>query len=433
LACHPAQFVVMKKWLLRIGLGFLLVLVLLYSFLMVRSKIPATVNDGELQLVRANNPKDSNAFDVLQEAGGHIWWPENQSESIYDLARNTNWDVNLASTVLASNREALAGWDAAIQQPDFQVPEVFDPSASLTYLSNWKKLALLAEVRGNFLFHNGQDKEAFDQFLKIVQLGRRMQNANGVLIDYLVGAAVNNIGLSQMQHWAGKSHLNANQLKDYIRQLELKPDVESAAYANTIKAEYQFQTMMVEMTCTGKMTNTLGGGYFPRISPWWPVFNLTETKALFAHGALQLVKASSRHYSEVNVAELEARPNLVSIYLSGNGVGQVLYYMAIPAVATSLVQKSRCDVQLQATRTILALRAYQLTHGQLPANLNALVPDFLDAVPMDDFDSQPLRYSAEKKIVYSVGKNLKDDGGDDRTSSADSAQRHLDLVYRFDF
>jgi len=61
------------------------------------------------------------------------------------------------------------------------------------------------------------------------------------------------------------------------------------------------------------------------------------------------------------------------------------------------------------------------------------VPDFLDAVPMDDFDSQPLRYSAEKKIVYSVGKNLKDDGGDDRTSSADSAQRHLDLVYRFDF
>lgn len=423
----------MKKWLLRLGLGFLVVLLLLYSFLMVRSKIPATVNDGELQLVRANIPKGSNAFDVFQEAGGHIWWPENQSENIYDLARNTNWDDNLASTVLASNREALAGWDAAIKQPDFQVPEVFDPSASPTYLSNWKKLALLAEVRGNFLFHNGQDKEAFDQVLKIVQLGRRMQNANGVLIDYLVGAAVNNIGLSQIQHWAGKSHLNANQLEDFIHQLELKPEAESAAYANTIKGEYQFQTMMVEMTCTGKMTNTQGGGYFPSVMPLCPVFNLSQTKTLFAQGALKLVKAASHHYNEVNVGDMEVRPNLVSLYLSGNVVGQVLYYMAIPAVATSLAQKSRCDVQLQTTRTILALRAYQLTHGNLPPDLNTLVPEFLDAVPIDDFDGQPLRYSAEKKIVYSVGKNLKDDGGDDRNSSNDQSARHLDFAYKFDF
>ena len=423
----------MKKWLLRLGLGFLVVLVLLYSFLMVRSKIPATVNDGELQLVRANIPKESNAFDVLQAAGGHLWWPENQREKFDDLARNTNWDGNLASTVLASNREALAGWDIAVKLPDFQVPDVFDPSDTSAYLLISRKLAFLAEVRGNFLFHDGQDKEAFDQSLAIVQLGRRMQNANGVLIEYLVGAAVNNIGLSQMQHLAGKSHLNANQLKDYIRQLELKPEVESAAYANTIKAEYQFQTRMVELTCTGKMTNTLGGGYFPRISPWWPVFNLTETKALFAHGALQLVKAASHHYSEVNVAKLEARPNLVSMYLSGNAVGQVLYYMAAPADVSSLVQKSRCDVQSQATRTILALRAYQLTHRHLPSDLNALVPEFLDEVPVDDFDGQPLRYSAEKKIVYSVGKNLKDDGGDDQTSSTDPSQRHLDLVYKFNF
>ncbi|HEX7619163.1 MAG TPA: hypothetical protein VF480_10655, partial [Verrucomicrobiae bacterium] len=95
--------------------------------------------------------------------------------------------------------------------------------------------------------------------------------------------------------------------------------------------------------------------------------------------------------------------------------------------------KSECDAQLQATRTILALRAYQLTHGNLPANLNALVPEFLDAVPVDDFDGQPLRYSVDRKIIYSVGKNLKDDGGDDRTSQTQSSQNHLDLVFKFDF
>jgi hypothetical protein len=35
--------------------------------------------------------------------------------------------------------------------------------------------------------------------------------------------------------------------------------------------------------------------------------------------------------------------------------------------------------------------------------------------------------------LRSVGKNLKDDGGDDRESKTDFAQRHLDLVFPFDF
>jgi hypothetical protein len=32
-------------------------------------------------------------------------------------------------------------------------------------------------------------------------------------------------------------------------------------------------------------------------------------------------------------------------------------------------------------------------------------------VPPDDFDGKPLRYSREKKCVYSVGEDLRDSGG----------------------
>jgi hypothetical protein len=116
---------------------------------------------------------------------------------------------------------------------------------------------------------------------------------------------------------------------------------------------------------------------------------------------------------------------------SGNWAGQILYYMAVPAVIPSLAVKSKNDTQLQATHTILALRAYQLTHGNLPSDLNALVPEFLDAVPVDDFDGQPLRYSPDRRIVYSVGQNLKDDGGND--SRHDPSNGPLDFVYKFDF
>jgi hypothetical protein len=181
------------------------------------------------------------------------------------------------------------------------------------------------------------------------------------------------------------------------------------------------------------------------LNPLLPVYNRSQTRALFANRYLVWLKAAPLHYNDaedeikMNSAKLPGgydffRPGPVSLILSGNAAGWVAYYTMLPALGPALAKKSQADAQLQATRTILALRAYQLTHGNLPPDLSALVPEFLDEVPVDDFDGQQLRYSVEKKIVYSVGKNLKDDGGDDRgQEETDSSQRHLDLVYKFDF
>jgi hypothetical protein len=250
-----------------------------------------------------------------------------------------------------------------------------------------------------------------------------MQNAHGPLIDYLVGTAVRSMGLGQMQHWVGKTHLTPDQLKDYIRQLGLDADEEGAAFANSMKAEYQ--------STIGNLDAIRKGKSYPHPTRLLPVLNVSKTKALFAGDFNALVKTAPHHYNEAKLPDMNKRPGPVSMILSGNATGEVLYYMEMPAIGPSLSKKSQSDAQLQATRIILALRAYQLTHGNLPSDLNALVPEFLDAVPADDFDGQPLRYAPDRKIVYSVGQNLKDDGGDDSRSG--SSNRQLDLVYRFDF
>ena len=433
LAGGQAQFVGMKKWLLRIGLGLLAVLGLLLGVVGLESLTPVPPVSLELQLPRASLPQGSNAFAMLESATNHLWWPKVQDREISNLARDTNWDEALASTVLASNREALAGWDAAVKLPGLQVPEVSTTFDLMPYLADWRTLARLAEVRANALLHHGQDQEAFDQIVNHIRLGQRMQNSRGVLIVYLVGTAVQGMGLNQMQHWAGKTQLTAEQLKSYILQLNPQPGVAGAALANSIKVEYQGQINTLAAMRDGRMTNSESGGSQPHLWSIWPFFSFSQTRALCFNGALALVKAAPHHYSEANIVEMEWQPSRTSLFLSGNVVGQILYHMMKPALTSSLATKSKNDVQLQATRTILALRAYQLTHGNLPADLNALVPEFLEAVPLDDFDGKPLRYSAGKKIVYSVGKNLKDDGGDDRGSDAPESQRHLDLVYKFDF
>jgi len=75
----------------------------------------------------------------------------------------------------------------------------------------------------------------------------------------------------------------------------------------------------------------------------------------------------------------------------------------------------RVEAAKQMTVTAIALKRYQLKHGNYPADLNSLVPEFLPAVPLDPVDGQPLRYRRNADgtfLLYSVGENGVDDGGD---------------------
>jgi hypothetical protein len=63
---------------------------------------------------------------------------------------------------------------------------------------------------------------------------------------------------------------------------------------------------------------------------------------------------------------------------------------------------------------VLAVERFRRAHqGQPPVSLDALVPQYLKAVPDDPFDGKPLKYrvDADNYVVYSVDINRTDDGG----------------------
>ena len=65
--------------------------------------------------------------------------------------------------------------------------------------------------------------------------------------------------------------------------------------------------------------------------------------------------------------------------------------------------------------TAIALHRHRLKQGRFPESLGALVPEFLAEVPRDFMDGQPLRYKLQpdgKFLLWSVGEDFKDDGGD---------------------
>ena len=88
--------------------------------------------------------------------------------------------------------------------------------------------------------------------------------------------------------------------------------------------------------------------------------------------------------------------------------------MLMPAFAHSSMKSARSQTFVDEALVACALERHRLAHGQLPDTLTALVPQFLEKIPTDVIDGQPLRYRKNADgsyLLYSIGWNQKDDGG----------------------
>jgi hypothetical protein len=90
-----------------------------------------------------------------------------------------------------------------------------------------------------------------------------------------------------------------------------------------------------------------------------------------------------------------------------------VFDILLPALARALNAFARDAAQLRNAATALAVERFRIKTGQVPSTLEELVPEFLESVPIDPFDGQPLRYRRSENgyVVYSVSENLRDDGG----------------------
>lgn len=89
--------------------------------------------------------------------------------------------------------------------------------------------------------------------------------------------------------------------------------------------------------------------------------------------------------------------------------------MAMPILQRTMQRTVCVETQRRLTVTAIALERYRLRHGQYPAALSALAPEWLAAVPIDLMDAQPLKYRLNPDgsyALYSVGEDGRDDGGD---------------------
>ena len=88
--------------------------------------------------------------------------------------------------------------------------------------------------------------------------------------------------------------------------------------------------------------------------------------------------------------------------------------IVIPNYTRAIVTFAHSQTLANEAQVVFALERYRLAHNQYPESLEALIPLFMEKLPRDVIDGEPLHYRRQANgtfLLYSVGWNETDAGG----------------------
>jgi hypothetical protein len=451
------------KYILPIALGTLIfLLVFSFNFMNIffgRDEPPP--DDRDLWLSRIEIPKEENALYYLiphfylsqyEKEEVYKYWPDlKESKKIYwpaekeDLIKNIifqkEWDEKFVKELLEENKEILDSFEKAVKSPYFQEPMTQDPKTIhagtlLLPIGNLREIANLNLIEGIYLFKQGKEEMAFNEVIKTIKFGQMIEDApRPTLIGYLVGIRIKETALESLREMISSTSLPFEKLKEYIIELnEFK--LNERGLKNVLKMEYIFNAntkAKIDAAIAGKTSKEelreLGleetSFLERRIRRFSFYYKPNKTLRMFADSFRNLISNVNRNCKEIKLSEIRplAPSSKIKMLFTENIIGKILHDLGATSYSGLFSRKCKEDFSVIGTQILLALKAYQNKIGNLPTSLSELIPEYFSEIPKDPFDGETIRYLPEKKIIYSLGKDLKDSGGIEKE----------DIVFKIEF
>lgn len=419
-----------RRWkkIVSIVMGIIVFLFILINFLPyilgLFSNDILPIDDSDLRLQKISIlDKDNGYFDLIK-LDNVIYEPAEKLKVILDIVAGKTWDDNFIKEIISRNEQAFEYFTEVARKPKFQYPIYADLSkitlkTPLPPMKSWRQMAQLSAIRALYLVRQGKDKEAMEEALNAARIGQKIQDSQAPLIAYLVGKAMKIVGMETVQKIIVSLKLSSVELNKYNQELNMFYKNEDGLI-NFFKREYYMQTRTMdalagkdeevrkEIVGEEEFKNLVGkkvkNNYY---------FRPNKTKLLFANDARANIKNANKPCGKIRAIEKQrlAPTNPIKFYTKENAIGEILYDLM--AVNLSIMSTKKCeeDILIGATQSIIAIKAYKNDTNNYPASLDELVPNYLSSVPQDPFDGKSLKYSAAKKILYSVGQDMRDLGG----------------------
>jgi len=397
-----------------------------YIYVIGRDIAPADFSDLALPVEEPILPED-NAYTYFKKAADALidsYTDENgESISLGRYLRENRTNSAIVAKVFSENQEALNYLQQGCQCLYYVLPNPLSFTEHISIQTLLRAKARLAQEINDF---DGAIQDAGTLF-RHAQLV--LDSPSPTIILLLVGYALENIALNEIQRLARNDSLSTEQLNHLLALVSAIPS-RTTTVQNALKGEFQFMSTQIEKMATEKIKlEDIEYVFFhssksDRNSIPFPVFKYMflphQTQLDIANLHRMIIPAISKFYAEMNhetlnKTDISDRPiwrHRLGLYFCRNYLGRVANDISIKNAVDSLLE-NRCkmDANLAATQIIIACHLFQRETGRKPQTLGELVPAYLPAVPLDPFDGKPFRYNPDAGTVYSVGKRLEDLGG----------------------
>jgi len=325
-------------------------------------------------------------------------------------------------------------------QPSSELISILLPGAQHTR-EIARGLALLANRR----IAEGRIDEAIRISRVIHRIGR-LSSVGGTLIEGLVGIAIDGIGFELDNRTITTPGISKALLSKLQSQLEKLPPVSSLAEKIDLTERYMYLDTTIALARHGPqalslVTDGSAADDNPVMSSlakavsgslvdwdlvlksgnyWYDEVRRINDIESFSQRAIENKKLEVRLTSlRVEVGNPAAIAK--QILFSGKSIPEItsaqmsniLIGLLLPSVQAAVSAEIRNDARMGITLTACALQAYHRDNKRYPDSLVALDGVYIDKRPVDPFRGKSLIYRLQPNsfLLYSVGPNLKDEGG----------------------
>jgi hypothetical protein len=283
----------------------------------------------------------------------------------------------------------------------------------LPHLAKIKRAAVLLSVEAHSHASAGDADKAYGAYNAALHVGDSIRE-EPLLISFLVRIACSALVAKRLEQSLNLVAFSEESLRSLQDRFAAADD--SRLPARALAGERTFGlSFFIDRHIQGMLTNPQqGAGMVPS--------GIGGQLMLSAYRASGLMGKDQQFYlktmgKSVALAELPAQERIQSgpppSMVSSNRF-LIFSRMMLPALQRALDRADEHSARMRVVETALGVERFRAAHaGALPDNLEQLTPKYLRSVPLDPFDSQPLRYKKLPRgfVVYSVGADQKDDGG----------------------
>ena len=414
------RFIFKSKKTLILWIGILL-LVGVIVVLMILSKDEKSFDDSALILSPIEIDEHDNGFYNFSRAAEKVFLTVDNRQILYSMLQGKIWDNNLVEQVLMDNEEAIFYFRKAVDYPKFQLPDfqnmaLINVDTPLPGLEKWRSVAEVVSLNSLYLFKQGREKEAFDDSVRLIKMGQLIGNSpRPNSIQYLIGILFQNFGIDRLKSMVPFTSLPLDDLKSYIKELD-DTQIAKEQGGVIIKEEYMIINNSFDLL-KRETQRLIEEESFPlrlldKLSYY---YKLNKTKKLFfEYYLIQSKNFDKKYYSETNFSTL-GNPFFSTLgtqkFFTENLIGKIIYEYNANNFGGFFSLTCKQNFLINAIQVLIALKAYKIEKGETPASLNILTPNYISEVPIDPFDGRPIRFSIFNKTIYSVGEDLKENGG----------------------